>query len=215
MNMKKYGLSSLLCWLIYIVVSPATCFATAKEEKKLWQTLLPDYTVVQYAGNIGKYSVGAGWDYCNKHWDTELLAGWVPKFYSGHNHYTLTLKQTYTPWNLTLPFQLNEDANLRIQPFTIGLYANAIFGGNDFWTREPHSVYGGDYYRFSTRLRFAITLGQRLHYSFPRSWQKVGKGIDFYYEFSMNDLSIVSAIPNKSLGIEEILSLGVGARWHF
>ena len=98
---------------------------------------------------------------------------------------------------------------------TVGAYINTVLFDGDFWTQEPTSHYGGDYYRFTTRVRFALSLGQRLTYEFPEEWNHLGEAAELFYDFSANELSIISAVPNKRITLADILSLGVGARWKF
>ena len=43
----------------------------------LWENLIPRYSKIQFAGSIGMFSFGLGWDYYRHHWETDLLFGFV------------------------------------------------------------------------------------------------------------------------------------------
>ena len=45
----------------------------------LWENLIPRYSKIQFAGSMGMFSFGIGWDYYRHHWETDLLFGFVPK----------------------------------------------------------------------------------------------------------------------------------------
>ena len=211
--MKNFGFNLRAVWLVVMMFMAVGGYANSPTSAAKRSPLKPDYIVAQYAGNIAKYSAGVGWEYGHDRWSTEVLLGWIPKFSTRHDKYTITVKQTFTPWHLTLPIAKTDDQRFSFSPLTCGIYMNSVVGSKQFWTVEPKRVYGGDYYRFSTRIRFALTLGQRLSYHFPSSLDHLGRGIDLYYEFSMSDLALISAIPNDRLNLGEILTLGIGARW--
>lgn len=216
MNIKKFGLSRLLSVLCCWWLMSTTAFATTNEAPSFLSKVIPDFATAQYAGNIGKYALGVGWEYgSRKQWMTELLVGWVPKEYNKDDLYVMTLKQTYTPWTFQLPITLKSGATLKFSPLTYGLYANATMGSKLFWFSEPNKQYGRDYYSFATGLRFALTFGEKLTYEFPESMEQYGKACELYYEVSLNDLSVVSSFNNRHLTLLDIIVLGVGARWKF
>ena len=44
--------------------------------KKGWESLIPRYEKIQYAGSMGLISLGVGWDYGRKkQWETDLFLG--------------------------------------------------------------------------------------------------------------------------------------------
>ena len=58
-----------------------------------------------------------------------------------------------------------------------------------------------------------VILGQRWEYHIPRRLQRIHRSVSFYYELSTCDLYVVSAIPNRRVGLTDILSLCAGIRW--
>ena len=215
-RMKKYlfkSTVSIICFsIVILLIFP---FHMKAQKKSLSERFTPNVAVVQYAGNIGMFSVGVGWEYGKEKWLTEVLLGYVPHYHHTQSLNTLTLRQYYSPWNINIPIPLLKKGQLKLTPLTVGVRANIVLFDGDFWTDEPRSHYGGSYYRFSTRVRFSFTTGHRLTYEFPEDWKRWGEGVEMYYEFSSNELGIISAIPNRHIHFKDILTLGVGARWKF
>lgn len=48
--------------------------------RKAWGALIPTHIKIQYAGGMGMFSAGVGWDY-GKHgqWETDLMFGFIAK----------------------------------------------------------------------------------------------------------------------------------------
>ena len=71
--------------------------------RKGWNSLIPTHNKIQYAGNMGMFSFGTGWDYGKRdQWETDLFFGFIPKHDSHRAKMTMTLKQNYMPWSLEL-----------------------------------------------------------------------------------------------------------------
>ncbi len=175
--------------------------------KRRWAKLVPNQSTVQFAGNIGAWSLGLGWHYGKRdRWETEILFGYVPQSNGSEHHYTLTAKERYAPWRISL----SRHERWAFEPFTTGLFVNFIFG-EGFWRHAP-SKYTKGYYGFTPKVRYNIYVGQRWHYNIPMRRRHFVKGISFYYELSTCDLYIVSAIPNKKITLGDILSLSIGLR---
>lgn len=172
---------------------------------RFWERLIPNQFSIQYAGSIGLVSYGFGWHYGKKsRLETDILIGHLPRYNSENRKVTLTLKQRYVPWHCTL------GSRWTFSPLLAGLFVNSIFG-EDFWAKEP-SRYPKRYYGFSTKIRLNVFLGQDIRYSIPASKRRHIKSFAFYYELSSCDLEIVSALPNKEIGLLDILSLGLGLK---
>ena len=173
-----------------------------------WAKLVPRYNKVQFAGEMGLFSLGCGWDYGKKRqWETDILFGYLPKFEGKEWHITFTLKENYIPWRVNL----NERKKWVLEPFTASLYINKIFG-NEFWTKEPDK-YPEKYYNVATNLRFNIAFGQRIRFNWdPRG---LSDHITFFYEVGTNDLYIISYFTKKYLSITDIFSLSLGLKFQF
>lgn len=175
--------------------------------RKVWNYLMPTQHIVQYAGNMGLISAGIGWDYGHhRHWETNLLVGYLPRYNSDSPNVTMTIKQNVIPWHVPI----NKDFTL--DPLTTGLYFNTVFG-KDFWSSEPDRYPDGYYAFLSTRWRINVFLGQRLTYRIPRNKRKYIKGVTAFYEVSTCDLFLRSYIQDTSTGFWNILSLSLGLKF--
>ena len=173
--------------------------------RNFWRKVIPNQFTAQYAGSIGVAALGVGWHYGkHKNWETDLLLGFVPKYYSAENKVTFTVKERYVPWHL------NIGSRWMVEPLTTGLFFTSIFG-EDFWSKEP-SRYPDRYYGFSTRIRANIFMGERITYRIPSKKRHFFRSISAYYELSTCDMYIISAIPNKNIRLSDILSLSFGLR---
>lgn len=176
--------------------------------KSRWEKLVPRYSKAQFAGSMGLISLGTGWDYGkNRQWETDFLIGFVPKYSTDKNKITMTLKQNFIPWTV----RLNDNFNLK--PFSAGLYVNTIFGG-EFWGKEP-AKYPNSYYKFSTKLRINIFMGQGWEYKLDTDKKVFCKSITFSYELSTNELYLMSAFTNKYLTAKDVLGLSLGVKLQF
>ena len=177
-----------------------------KRYSSVWQSLQPSQFIMQNAGNMGLLSFGLGWNYGKRNqWETHLLFGWIPK-YKGHSvRMTMTLKETFIPWNK----RLGEE--WRLEPLTVGLYANTVFG-KAFWRSQP-SRYPDKYYQFlSTRVRLNVFLGQRITVIVPNNKRKFVKSMTAFYELSTCDLYIRCMFQDSSVKLKDIVGLSLGLK---
>lgn len=174
-------------------------------DERGWRRLLPTHLKLQYAGGLGLCSLGAGWDYGRSNqWETDLQIGWIPSYcIDGGTRATFTLKQNYLPWNIRCGERFG------IEPFSCGLYLN-LLTGPDYWLREP-SKYGGSYYRFMTRLRAYLYVGQRITWYHRRAGSCL-RGVTLYYELSAKDLDLVAKCTNRKLTIPDIFYFSFGVK---
>ncbi len=177
-----------------------------ENKNESWNPLKPDHVKLQYAGGMGLFSIGVGWEYGKrKQWETDIILGYIPHYSSDCNKTTVTLKQNFIPWRTSL------GKNLQLEPLECGLYMNTIFN-EDFWNKEPDH-YPKGYYGFSSRVRFHLFIGQRLKWTLPGKLGSTGKSITAFYEISSCDLYVVSAFVNH-LNPEDYLRLSVGVKFN-
>ena len=170
-----------------------------------WNSLIPKYQNLQFAGSIGLLSAGMGWDYGRqRQWETEFMFGFVPGFSSNKTKVTLTLKQNYVPWEVSL------GKNWMLEPLETGLFVNTVLA-SDFWVKEPEK-YPNNYYKFSTRVRFHAFLGQRIALNMKENFPF--RRITVYYELSTCDLYLISKFTNQYVKMVDILSLSFGLKFH-
>lgn len=184
------------------VINPKYERRLAKREM-MWKRLLPNLFTLQYAGGIGMFSTGFGWDYGrSQQWETHMLIGFVPKRYEYPAYATFTLRETYVPWKVRI------NGCWSVKPFTVSLSLNSIFSG-DFWTSEPER-YPKGYYGFSSRLRFHLGFGQRVTFTVPEGKRRLGQQFTLYYEISTCDLYVRQKILSSKVPLKDIIILGIG-----
>ncbi len=168
-----------------------------------WEKLIPNLFTLQYAGDIGMFSAGFGWDYGPKNkWETHIMFGYLPPRRNYQHYWTFTLREIYNPWNIRL------DRCWSLKPLSVNLSVNSILH-SDFWTSEPDR-YPSGYYGFSSRVRFHLGLGQRLSFHIPEEHRYLSRKISVYYEVSTCDLYVRQKFLNKSIPLKDIIALAVG-----
>ena len=174
--------------------------------RKRWADLIPTQFVIQNAGNMGIASMGLGWNYGGrKQWETDCLIGYIPRHQTSRGKLTMTVKENYIPWSLSLNKQCS------IEPLTASIYLNTVYG-HEFWKTQPQR-YPDKYYDFmSTKFRLNIALGQRFTWHLPLEKRKGCKSISFFYEISTCDLYVRSIIIDSSVPLKDIIGLSLGIK---
>lgn len=211
MNMNWWIFKRLGFLFIIFLLSSLKISGQNKYEERIdrykarWEKLIPTHQKFQYAGGMGLFSLGVGWDYGkNNQWETDVLLGFLPHYNTSRNKITFTLKQNYIPWKKDI------NNKFSFEPLATGLYINTIFDG-EFWVSEPNK-YPSKYYTFSTKMRFWIYLGQRLTLSLPENKLSFMKQITVFYELSTCDLYMANAFGNSSLKPTDYLRLSFGLK---
>ncbi len=206
--MKRIAVTLFL--ILFLFAEPVIADSNSKRVRILekyqsnWNRLIPRQTKLQFAGSMGMFSTGPGWFYGKgDQWETDFYIGFIPRTNGSKGHITTTLKQTYTPFR----FQLND--RFDFEPLTTGIYFNKIFG-EYFWSRLPEK-YPEGYYFWAVNTRFHVFLGQAL--SFRIGEKTIGKELAFFYELNTNDLYLISAWSNKTIGFKNIVGLSFGLRY--
>lgn len=205
MKSLRFNLLLLCIFLATGKVAAQDDFYARRVERysSAWQKLIPRYTKLQFAGSMGMFSIGPGWNYGRNHWETDLLFGFVPRNTDKHAMATMTLKQNYIPWHIPL------GNRFEIEPLSGGMYINTLLDG-DFWVKNPER-YPKGYYTFSTRVRLHAFLGQRITLNLQRK-KRWNKSITLFYELSSCDLYLISAFTNHTLRPRDYLSLSFGVK---
>lgn len=177
-----------------------------KRYQKGWMKLIPNLATLQYAGDIGMFSLGIGWDY-GKHdrWETHFLIGYLPKYHADAHDATFTLKENFIPWCV------NVTDGVDFNPACFTLFFNTIFD-DEFWTEQPDR-YPSGYYGFSSRVRIALGFGGRINFKIPDANHRHTDRLSLYYELNTCDLLIVSAVTNSNITLGDILRLGIGIQY--
>jgi len=169
--------------------------------------IIPSHSKLQYAGSMGMFSLGCGWSYGKKHWESDLLVGLAPVTFSYGNNfmlYVLTLKQNYFPWSL----KIND--RILFKPLSAGIYTTLVLNDDkEIWLTAPDK-YDSGYYWHSNRMRFHVYLGESI--SFKLNTNKAIKSIDVFYEISTCDLYISKFLKDNYYDYSDILAASVGVR---
>lgn len=175
-----------------------------------FHSLTPDFIRVQYAGSIGLVNVGSGWAY-GKHQqhETDVMLGFVPKYDKESPFFTFTLRQTYVPWTKPLGGEL-----FSVQPLSCGIFLNSVLD-SEYWTREPDRYPNASYYRFSSKVRVHLFVGQRYTLNIPEHKRYLSQKVSAVWELSTCDLYLVSKAINKTLPFWQTLSLSFGLKYDF
>ena len=170
------------------------------------QRLQPTHLKLQYAGGMGLVSLGMGWDYGRSNqFETDLQVGFIPAMYSNVNRAVFALRQHWMPWNIRCADWLG------IEPLSCGLYATIVSGTTqNYWFREP-SKYGGPYYRFATRVRLHLYVGQRISL-YRSATDAVVDRLTLYYELSAGELDLVAKMTNRHLHLDDIVYFSFGVK---
>lgn len=174
------------------------------------QGLIPKSALSQYAGSIGFFSAGVGYElFKNDRGSLDFMYGFVPKNRGGRLHIA-TVKFAYRPFEV----RLNDWAKL--YPVNPGAFLSYHFGPRfDFqWDKD---TYEKGYYWWSTALRPHISLGTEVKIDARKVAPALKiKSLSLYSEFNTNELYLVSYYQNAgTLSVTDIFKLGFGLRVAF
>lgn len=171
-------------------------------KEKSWY--VPDYVKAQFAGNIGLFSVGAGYQLFDKVLYSELLYGFVPESASrADNIHLITIKNTFPLYRKVI------GENLTITPIA-GFTTTLDIGTNSFTTLP--SIYPEGYY-VPTAVHFTLFGGAMVHKDFKKP--KFFKGVDFYVEFGTVETYLWYALATKEVDLVDVFSLDLGVNFYF
>jgi hypothetical protein len=198
--MKIKNIFSVSVVLLFFIKSYAQEPNLVKD--KSWY--VPKYVKVQFAGNIGLVSVGAGYQLFNKVLYTELLYGFVPESVSKSDEiHLISIKNTFPI------FRKEIGKNFTISPIA-GFATTYEIGTNSFTTLP--SIYPEGYY-VPNAFHFTLFGGAMVHKDFKES--KMIKGADFYFEVGTVETYLWFAITSKEVSASDILSTSIGVNFYF
>lgn len=172
--------------------------------------LVPDEAIGQYAGSIGYFSGGIGYDlFPNKRGNLDLVYGFVPGSKGGVLHIA-TAKFSYRPWAIDL-----KDWG-KVYPFNPGIFASYTFH-KDLSFKFPSGQYAHDYYYWSEALRPHLSFSSEIELNAGKISKNMGiRAIGLYIEANTNDYYLINFLQNTSaLKIDDIFQLGIGTRIKF
>jgi len=188
---------------LFVIFVLANVFANDTTLIKLKGWYIPDYTKVQFAGNIGVLSAGFGYQFLNNHLYSELLYGYVPASISkAEVIHIITIKNTFPIFN-------KEFYTITLTPIT-GFTTSFETGNNSFL--KLSDKYPSGYYS-SNAFHFTFFVGVGAHKSFIAN--SAIKGVDLYVEVGSVDTYIWYSIVSKEVKINQILSSVIGINLYF
>lgn len=194
------------CWLVFVclAVGLGTAFAELDAQPHSpWY--LPQHIKVQFAGNVGVFSIAGSRFSQNKHWESDFSYGYVPKSVAGVDIHTLALKGNYYPWS----WRLND--KYRLYPGYVGVGLNYTFGAqyNTIFDKK----YPKTYYQFLP-LQIAPLLGIRLDHGKKLTSTAVSPGV--YLEVATTHMYLIHYINNPDfLSVTDIFNVALGVRIPF
>jgi hypothetical protein len=167
---------------------------------------VPDFGVVQYAGSIGYFSGGLGYNVLKSKARFSIHYGFVPVNRGGPLQ-VLSTKLIFVPVRLTIWNRV------RMNPFDIGLMASYHYGSK-METRWPEGVHPKGYYWWHPALRGHLVMESSVTYEFKKDQRFTS--ITGYVEFNTNELYFLSFVQNiNSVKITDVVKVGTGVRLNF
>lgn len=179
--------------LLMILLFPLCSFSADSSKFKI----KPYQIQLQYAGNLGLFSVGAGKSFFNDKLNTFLIYGYLPKSIHGVTVHTIALKSSL------------RYANTELSPvFDLDFYTGAlVLYGITNNTYLVYPDYFPDGYYITNAIHASIHIGARLNKIVP--YENLQK-ISFYTELGTIDYQICNAITNNTIKIFDIWNLCFG-----
>jgi hypothetical protein len=183
---------------------------TLKTAAQDFKFLIPDAAILQYAGSIGYFSVGAGFElFKNNRGQLDFNYGYVPASKGGELH-AVTVKFAYKP------FEIKWGDWATIYPINPGFFLSYSFH-DDLDFKFHSSEYPPGYYYWSPALRPHLSFSNEIELTMDKIWSSLGiEKIGIYTEFNTNDFYLVNYFQNSSsLSLTDIFQLGMGIRFKF
>jgi hypothetical protein len=172
-----------------------------KAKEKAWY--IPDYVKMQFAGNLGLLSVGAGYEVINNVLYSELLYGFVPKSISNaESIHLISIKNTF-------PIFTKQIGDFTLSPIA-GFTTSVETGNNSFLTLPDKYPKG---YYFPSAIHFTLFVGAQVHKEFKN--QKIFKGADLYLEVGTVETYLFFALSTKEVTFNDVFSSAIGINFYF
>lgn len=158
----------------------------------------PNLATVQFAGNIGLFSIGGGYSLFRHHYQAEILYGNVPSMHSIPAINTIAFKNL-AGINFTLK-------RLVVQPY-LGFTFNYETGSNSF-AKLPDKYTAG-YYQ-TTSFHFTFFAGIKARMKLAKQWL-----IEPYIETGTVDTFLWYEISEKEINPGDVFSAALGVNFIF
>jgi hypothetical protein len=193
---KKNFIEMKRILLFYLLITFSVTLPA--QQDKVAKALIPDHGTLQFAGGIGFFSGGIGYDSKSKRFQTDILYGYVPEKLGGVKIHCITGKFTW----IAISGRIKH--NIRVDWLSTGILINYVFGKQYFFLSPDK--YPLKYYGLPTAAHVGIFTGGGLRY------KKAG----IYYELGTTDRDLASYVGNiKAIPFFDIVNIGVGAKYFF
>ena len=166
--------------------------------QKFPEYLLPDHIKIQFAGNIGFFSAGLGYEFFNNRLSSDILVGYVPTTITDETIINIVFKNTVRLFNLN---RRNPD-----RMFTTFSFSTNFETGNNSFFILPDKYPDGYY---STK---AITFGLNLGFVYRGNYKerKFFRQFEYYAEAGTLATYLYYNIKRKDYLNPDIFSLALG-----
>lgn len=198
MNATKYLTYFLLAFFILGVYEFAHAQDTIIRFKK---PIVPNYLNLQYAGNIGAYIIGAGYNMNRKKtFEVVVSYGFSLPHHSAKRVHNIAIRGVFIlkKWDLHNGWYLFPQTGLGI--------SRQLPEGSNTFTRLPKTFPEGYYAPNAFRAHF--NLGGKIRKEMNSNF--FIKAIDFYAETTTNDQYVMYFLKSKEVGLNDIFSLALG-----
>ncbi|MDY0279100.1 MAG: hypothetical protein RBR35_00900 [Salinivirgaceae bacterium] len=170
---------------------------------------IPNHAVLQYAGDVGMFSAGIGFQSKKEHFQYQFTVGYVPKAYVDKKHTLVTLNTllNYSP----LFFNL-EEINVRVSPIVISLGGSYSFG--EQFTKFHDSNYPQGYYWWPKSARIICSFGHAGRIDLSKYLNHID-AIELFSQFTTNDLALYSYSENTIVKFKHIFHYSCGMKVYF
>jgi len=189
----------LLFAILFLITLSEHIFADT-----FFKKLIPDHSKIQYAGNIGFFAIGLGYNFAEIY-DLDVMYGYTPGYIGGHHINQLTIKNTIIP---KMHFNLGK---IRVNPL-LGLHFTYNMRENrNTWLKLPDRYPGG--YYFPTALHGLLTAGIRVDSEEIKS--NFFENLALYFELGTVDSYLRSYFISKNIPFYEIWNISLSLRFDF
>jgi hypothetical protein len=208
--MYKFLISTF--FLLLTVSSIAAQEESKKSQDNAINHLPFEYMNIQYAGNIGLVSIGAGNSFFDDHYDLEFYLGVTPKYVSEITIVTLAVKNNYIPY--TIDFK-----GYSLRPYIgLGLLFSPHHRYNPNWQDEiPDNYYYQNSWHATGHL--GLNFNKKVKKGkYSTSWLASNgvTSVGLYVEVTTIDTYFVSYLSNKDvIALKNIFSTSFGFKLGF
>lgn len=194
----RVALGLLIMSLCFSSFNPAK--ANFRDSARAVRWYIPHYIPLQFAGNIGFLSTGAGYNSNKQNYQLAVMYGYVPRPIARSAIHAITAKNNF-------PLGWYGIRNNRTLIPYVGLGLTVEVGGNAFFRMPSH--FPESYYDFPKNLHVIAYGGVRLRQLFNDDVKSL-RGVEFYAEAGTVDAYVWYKTISSQIRFHQIFSLAIG-----